>query len=196
MNSSPRCFLCCVKSFSLLNFTKLYTTLQKLHQILPIFSQVYLTLLNFTQLANLFSWLEFILVSCVNIVISWKTPHKSKKDKKFIYLSNDIPSKKITPLSLFQLLKLKKICLYFLDQTSFEGDMSFLTFCDRWFDNGHMDIYFVITKSIYLSNMMSEQKNMGTLFSSILKVKEIKVYLFPWSEFLVVSYCNFVVSWT
>ena len=107
------------------------------------------------------------------------------------------PIKKITPLSFPQLSKLKKMkCLDFLDQTSFEGDMSFLTFCDRWFDNGHMDIYFEITKILYLSNMMTERKNKVTLFSSTLKVKEIKVYLFSWSEFIVVSYCNFVISWT
>ena len=37
---------------------------------------------------------------------------------------------KISPLLFLQLLKLKKImCLYFLDQTSFDGDFSFLSFC-------------------------------------------------------------------
>ena len=42
---------------------------------------------------------------------------------------------------------------------------------------------------------MSDPKNKGTLFSSTLKVEEGKVHLFSWSEFILVSYGNFVVSW-
>ena len=38
---------------------------------------------------------------------------------------------KMSALFLVQHLKLKKIkCLYFLDQISFEGDISSLSFCD------------------------------------------------------------------
>ena len=40
---------------------------------------------------------------------------------------------KMSTLFLLQLLKLKKIkCLYFLDYTSFEEDISFLSFYDSW----------------------------------------------------------------
>ena len=42
--------------------------------------------------------------------------------------------------------------------------------------------------------MMSDPKNKGTLFSSTLKVEEGKVHSFSWSEFILVSYGNFVVS--
>jgi hypothetical protein len=41
---------------------------------------------------------------------------------------------KISALLILQLLKMKKIkCLYILDQTSFEEDMSFLSFRNLWF---------------------------------------------------------------
>ena len=42
---------------------------------------------------------------------------------------------------------------------------------------------------------MSDPKNKGTLFSSTFKVEEGKVHSFLWSEFIQVSYVNFVVSW-
>ena len=41
--------------------------------------------------------------------------------------------------------------------------------------------------------MMCDPKNKGTLFSSILKVEEIKVHLFALSVFILVSYSNSVV---
>ena len=103
---------------------------------------------------------------------------------------------KRSALLFLQLWKLKEIkCLYFLDQTSFEGDMSCLTFCDWWFDNEHKNKIFEIIKSSYLSNLVSEQKNKGTLYSSTLKVGEIKVHLFSWLELILVSYGNFVIAW-
>ena len=50
--------------------------------------------------------------------------------------------------------------------------MSFLLLCDQRFYNRDKDIQLEITKGSYLSNMMSDPKNKGTLFSSILKVGE------------------------
>ena len=43
--------------------------------------------------------------------------------------------------------------------------------------------------------MMPDPKNKGTLFSSTLKVLETKVFLLSWSEFILRSYGNFVISW-
>ena len=51
-----------------------------------------------------------------------------------------------------------------------------------------------MSKSSYLHQMTSDPKNKGILFSSTLKVGEIKVDLFSWSEFILVSYDDFVVS--
>ena len=54
---------------------------------------------------------------------------KSVKPQNY-HISLDLPQiKKISALSYLQLLKLKKIkCLYFLDWTLFEGDMSVMSF--------------------------------------------------------------------
>ena len=95
-----------------------------------------------------------------------------------------------------QLLKLKKIkCPYFLDQTSYNWDMSFLYFLNACPYVPYQISKLKITNSSYLSFMMSDPKNEGTLFSSTLKVGERKVLLFLWSEFILVSYGHFVVSW-
>ena len=51
-----------------------------------------------------------------------------------------------------------------------------------------------MTKSSYLPQMTFYPKNKGTLFSSTLKVEEMKVQLFSWSEVNLVSYKHFFVS--
>ena len=77
---------------------------------------------------------------------------------------------------LLQLLKLKKIkCLYFLDQTSFEADISSLSFCDFMKIPKATLTSHKMSKSSYLPQMASDLKNKVTLFSSTLKVKEGKV---------------------
>ena len=93
---------------------------------------------------------------------------------------------------------MKKIkCLYFFDQTSFEGDIIFLSFCDFMKIPETPLTSHKMSKSSYLPQMMSNPKNKGTLFSLTLKVEEGKVLSFSWSEFILVSngYCYFVVSW-
>ena len=78
-----------------------------------------------------------------------------------------------------QLLKFKKTkCLYFLDQTSFEGDISFLSFCDFMRILYNLFTSHKMSKSSYLPQMTSIPKNKGTLFSSTFKLKENKVTLF------------------
>ena len=86
---------------------------------------------------------------------------------------------KISAFFPLQLLKLKKIkCLYFLDPTSFEGDMSILSFSDFMEMQGHPLTSNQVSKSSYLNQMTSDSKNKGTFFSSTLKVEKIKVPLF------------------
>ena len=51
------------------------------------------------------------------------------------------------------------------------------------------------TKSSYLPQMTSDLKNKVTLFSSTLKVEKGKMHSFSWSEFILVSFGNFVDSW-
>ena len=103
---------------------------------------------------------------------------------------------KISTLLFLQLLKLKKIkCPYFFDQTSYKWDISFL-----WFKNLCPYVQYQITNhkmstSLYLSQMRSDLKNKVTLFTSTLKVEEVKVHLFSWLEFILVSYVNIVISW-
>ena len=53
-----------------------------------------------------------------------------------------------------------------------------------------------MTENSYLPQMTSDPKNKGTLFSSTLKVEEVKVHSFSWSEIILVSYGNFDASWT
>ena len=80
---------------------------------------------------------------------------------------------KISALFLLQLFKLKKLkCLYFLDLTSFKGDMSFSPFCDFTKIPGNPLTSHKMSKSSYLTQMTSDPKNKDTLFSSTLKVKE------------------------
>ena len=103
---------------------------------------------------------------------------------------------KISTLLFLQLLKLKKIkCPYFFVQTSYYWDISFL-----WFKNLCPYVHHQITnhkmsKSSYLPRMISDLKSKGTLFSSTLKVEEVKENLFSWLEFILVSYVNIVISW-
>ena len=86
---------------------------------------------------------------------------------------------KMSALFLLQLLKLKKIkCLYFLDQTSFEEDISSLSFCDFMKIPETPLTSHKMSKSSYLPQMTSDPKNKGTLFSSTLKVEEGKVHSF------------------
>ena len=51
-----------------------------------------------------------------------------------------------------------------------------------------------MTNSSYLPQMTLNPKNKGSLFSSTFKVEDNKVLLFSWSEVILVSYDNFVVS--
>ena len=97
---------------------------------------------------------------------------------------------------IFPTLKVEgnKVPLFF-HQTSYTWDISILLFCDKLFDNGQKDIYFEFTKSLYLSNMKSEKKNKDTLYFSTFKVGEIKVRLFSWSEFILVSYGHLIIPW-
>ena len=102
---------------------------------------------------------------------------------------------KMSALFHLQLLKLKKIkCLYFLGQTSFEEDISSLSFCDFMKIPETPFTSHKMSKSSYLPQMMSDPKNKGILFSSTLIVEEGKVHSFLWSEFILVSYVSFVVS--
>ena len=85
----------------------------------------------------------------------------------------------MSALFLLQLLKLKIIkCLYFFNQTSFEGDTTSLSFCDA------MKIWKTpltnpkMSKSSYLPQLTCDLKNKVTLFSSTLKVEEGKVHSF------------------
>ena len=102
----------------------------------------------------------------------------------------------MSALFLLQLSKLKKIkCLYFLDQTSFEGDISSLVIL--WF---HEDVEnsftsYKMLKISYLPQMTSHLKNKVNLLSSTCKVELGKVYPFSWSEVILVSYGKFIVSW-
>ena len=50
-----------------------------------------------------------------------------------------------------------------------------------------------MTKSSYLPQMMSNQKNKGTLFSSTFKVEDKKVHLFFYLDVNLVRYGDFVI---
>ena len=105
----------------------------------------------------------------------------------------------ITKMSAFfplQLLKLKKIkSHYFLDPTSFEGDMSILSFSDFMEMQGHPLTSNQVSKSSYLNQMTSDSKNKGTLFPSTLKVEGNNVPLFFWSDIIWRRYELFVILW-
>ena len=99
-------------------------------------------------------------------------------------------------LIYLQILKLEKIMnLYFFGSNIIWGRYEIWHFHDWRFDNEHKNIHFEITKSSFFSNFISEQKNKVTLFSSTLKVVKTKLYLLSWSEFILVNYDIFVVSW-
>ena len=88
----------------------------------------------------------------------------------------------------------EKKCPYFFIQTSDSWDMSFL-----WFQIVCSYVHYQFTnhkmsKRLYLPQMTSDPKNKGTLLSSTLKVGEIKVHLFSWSEIILASYDDFVIS--
>ena len=121
---------------------------------------------------------------------------KPKKREKGHNSAHSHQIKKIRSLYFLQFLKLKEIkCHYFFHQTSYAWDISILLFCDKLLDNGKKGIYLEFPKSLYLSNMMSEKKNKDTLYSSTFKVGEIKVRLFSWSEFILVSYGHLIIPW-
>ena len=83
---------------------------------------------------------------------------------------------KISALSFLHLSKLKKIkCLYFLDPTSFEGDMSFLSFCDFW------EVFWYLHKlqNYHNSPGWTLVMKMSALFIlQLLKLKKIKCLYF------------------
>ncbi len=73
--------------------------------------------------------------------------------------------------------------------------MTYFSFCYFWLYVHYWITDHKMTKSSYLSQMLSDPKNKDTLFSSSFKVEETKVYLILWSEVNLVSYDYFVVSW-
>ncbi len=93
---------------------------------------------------------------------------------------------KMSALFLFQLLKLKKMkCLYFLDQTPFKGDISsFLSFDFMKMPENPLTSH-KMSKSPYLTQMMSDQKNNCRFLSSTFKVEWNNDHF---------SYNHFVVS--
>ena len=87
-----------------------------------------------------------------------------------------------------------KVSLFF-SQTSYYWDISFLWILNICPFVHYQITYHKTTKCLYLRYMMSDEKNKGTLFPSTLKVGKIKVHLFSWLEFILVSYGHLVVSW-
>ena len=88
--------------------------------------------------------------------------------------------------------KVKKIkCLYFLEQTSFEGDISFLSIWDLWGGFRHLH---ETTKIPQLTRMNSYHENKYTFVSPTFKVEENKVTLFFCSEIRLLKYELFVFS--
>jgi hypothetical protein len=76
------------------------------------------------------------------------------------------------------------MCLYFLDLTTFEGDISPLLFPDYMKVPGNPLTKHKLSKSPYLTQMTSDPKNKGTLFHSTLKVEEINLQLFFGSDII------------
>ena len=90
--------------------------------------------------------------------------------------------KKISSLSYLQLLMLKKRnCPYFLDQMTFQGDMSFFSFCG-W--SGVFRYSHETTKLPLLTRMNPGHENESTFTSSTFKVGENKVPLLFGSDFI------------
>ena len=101
--------------------------------------------------------------------------------------------KKISVLYFLQLLKLKiRKWTYFHDRRTTWLVMKILLFQE---ETGLPLKSHKMTKSSYLPQMTSDQKNNGTLFSSTFKVEDKKLHLFSWSEVNLISYDHFVVSW-
>ena len=101
---------------------------------------------------------------------------------------------KLSALFLLQLSKLNKIkYLYF--QTSFEGDISSLSFCDFMMILGNPLTSRAMSKCSYLPQMMYGPKNKVTLFSSTLKVEETNVPLFFGYDIIWGRYELFDILW-
>ena len=85
----------------------------------------------------------------------------------------------------------KEKCTYFHDQS-----LSWWVMVILWFhENTRKSLRrHKMKKNSYLPQMTSIPKNKGTLFSSTLKVEKGKVHVFSWSEFILGSYSNFVIS--
>ena len=86
------------------------------------------------------------------------------------------PIEKISALSYLQLLKLKKIkCLYFLDWTLFEGDMSVMSFFGLW---GFFGIFLNQQYDHNSPGSTLIMKISALLFLQLLKLKKIKCLYF------------------